>query len=217
MKKTEAPSDRRSLLRQGLIVLGVLAVHALLLSSLFFEFERNQPAPIVFVPAQITLEPQMPVVNAAAQAGHSPVVREVEVGQKSAPPSQQTKPQQHSSVQRPMSTTATEPAPAITKAAEPAQQSVNIANKPMVQTSTNHQCNQARPLNITSNLVRRNTTIDVLIRRNQSAVVSARLQSSTGDARLDELIQQRAMGLKFVSNDAQCDGLSFIISVALKE
>lgn len=82
-----------------------------------------------------------------------------------------------------------------------------------------NECHQASRLNLQSNLVERNTSAQLTVRRNaQGRAISVAMQKSTGKAVLDAWIERKVLAsLRFVKKDAACEGLEMSMKVSLTE
>lgn len=82
-----------------------------------------------------------------------------------------------------------------------------------------NECHQASRLNLQSNLVERNASAQLMVRRNaQGRAISVAMQKSTGKAALDAWIERKVLAsLRFVKKDAACEGLEMSMKVSLME
>lgn len=82
-----------------------------------------------------------------------------------------------------------------------------------------NECHQASRLNLQSNLVERNTSAQLTVRRNaQGRGIFVAMQKSTGKAALDAWIERKVLAsLRFVKKDAACEGLEMSMKVSLTE
>ena len=207
--------------RKSVIVGLVLLAHGGLIWGLV-NFIAPVPPPIEFVETQVVLEQITPEQPTHTPITPSPQVQQKAVSTPAIQPAQQLKVNENAVIKQVVKsaqqvpTPVTPPAPVHTPVAVAQPVVVPIA-KPASSSAPTGKCSQAVPLRITSNLVERNMTVRLVVRRNANNVTAANLQGSTGNASLDALIEQRARGLRFFNKGAECDGLSFTVSVALAE
>ncbi|MGL4766686.1 MAG: hypothetical protein ACRCV6_01160 [Formosimonas sp.] len=203
----------------GWVVVAVILAHAGALFGLLGEVVSTPP-PIEFVETQVLLEANAPTLPQPVAAQ---VQRQTQPQVERQSPTPAVREKEQMPIKQTAQPAAIAPATASTLAPPTAAQPVVAAPvmppaaKPSPAPASAAKCSQAVPLRITSDLVERNMTVRLLVRRNANGVASANLQGSTGHSSLDALIEQRARGLRFFNKGAECDGLSFMVSVALAE